>query len=234
MRHVLFISVSVLALTAAAEANDRNARANPAPFSWGGHYIGAFVGGGWNTTHSFMTIPDISGDNGGDEIVPLDALSTVSFPNQPFDANGLVAGLSFGANWTHGGNWVFGLQGDVAASGVAGAATSEDLYGSEIEWTISVRGRIGYAFDRIMLFATGGAAGAGIKLNQFEATRHTTRGGWVIGGGAEWAFADQWSLKLEYLHFDFGSASIQATEFGGTDTFANVLNTVTIGVNHRF
>jgi outer membrane immunogenic protein len=79
----------------------------------------------------------------------------------------------------------------------------------------SVRGRLGYAFDRILVYVTGGAEFADVQ-NTFSSrgiigafpggtdSFSSVRTGWTLGGGVEYAIADNWSLRAEYRYTDFG------------------------------
>jgi len=65
----------------------------------------------------------------------------------------------------------------------------------------------------------------------------TTRTGWTIGTGAEWAFAPNWSATLEYDYYDFGSMGLTLTAPNQTVTvssFKDTIQTVTAGVNYHF
>jgi outer membrane immunogenic protein len=91
-----------------------------------------------------------------------------------------------------------------------------------IDWMASFRGRLGLAADRALFYVTGGAAvaniggttttvvngpGIAIPAGTFSLSSggSTTRWGWTVGGGIEWAFNHNWSLAGEYRHSDFGS-----------------------------
>jgi outer membrane immunogenic protein len=94
-----------------------------------------------------------------------------------------------------------------------------------IDWMASFRGRAGFAVDRALFYVTGGAAVAGIGGSSttvvngpgisippgtFTASNggSTTRWGWTVGGGIEWAFNNNWSVAGEYRHTDFGNRGI--------------------------
>ena len=82
--------------------------------------------------------------------------------------------------------------------------------GCEIKnnWLGTARGRIGYAWDRVMPYVTGGAAFGDIEANQLGlAGVHDTKVGWTVGGGVEAALAGNWTAKVEYLHVDLGSVN---------------------------
>jgi outer membrane immunogenic protein len=90
----------------------------------------------------------------------------------------------------------------------------------KLDWFGTVRGRVGVTFDRALLYATGGLAYGHATLST-ALTRTTgcagnncqngstadTKFGWTVGGGLEWAFANNWSVKGEYLYYDLGSLS---------------------------
>src|SRR5262249_58464085 len=77
------------------------------------------------------------------------------------------------------------------------------------KWIDTLRGRIGIAFDRALFYATGGAAFADTTLTvrapRFTVDDSQTRSGWAAGIGLEYALWQSLSVKLEYLHVDFGS-----------------------------
>src|ERR1700722_5456932 len=102
------------------------------------------------------------------------------------------------------------------------------LGGTEIDHLTSgpyadVTGRLGYAFDRFLVYGKGGAAVLGSKgstttaIPGFTVDNSNTFAGWTAGGGVEYKFTPSWSLKAEYLHFDFGSET--ATLTGGAGVF---------------
>ena len=78
-------------------------------------------------------------------------------------------------------------------------------------------GRLGWTWDRWMLYAKGGAAWAGDKYSadipRFDEhiLASQTRAGWTVGGGVEWAFWQNWSAKVEYDFYDFGTRDVSFT-----------------------
>jgi outer membrane immunogenic protein len=117
-------------------------------------------------------------------------------------------------------------------------------------WLDTLRGRIGYAWNRLLIYGTGGAAFAneGILLCDPIAAGCASQSkivtGWTAGVGAEYIFRDNWSVKFEYLHADFGTQFYSRTFtpalfLDGSSFFAarNVTLTndiVRAGVNYRF
>jgi outer membrane immunogenic protein len=122
----------------------------------------------------------------------------------------VIGGGQIGYNWQVG-QWVIGLEGDIDAqdfsrSRVVGAAigpfVAGDAFSLESKWQASVRGRIGYAWDRVLLYATGGVAWTQAKgsvslvgIGTF--TDDTTVTGGTVGGGLEYAFTNNLSLGVE-------------------------------------
>jgi outer membrane immunogenic protein len=100
-----------------------------------------------------------------------------------------------------------------------------------------VTGRAGLAFDRVLLYAKGGAAWAADRFSFLapsgrNGTTDQTRTGWIGGVGVEYAFAGSWSAKVEYNYMDFGTKHVTFT----TD-FADIqqrVQTIKAGVNYRF
>jgi outer membrane immunogenic protein len=221
MRRVFISTISLLTLTAgSAFAADIPARAPvKAPvyvpaFSWTGPYIGIVGGYGWGSADWF----GFSGDA---------------------DPDGGLIGLTLGYNWQAPGSpWVFGLEGDIAWANLHGSFTNATCpTGCEVrtDWIGTLRGRVGYAFDRIMPYLTGGLA-----VTDLEATVNgvgsasSTEVGWTIGAGVEAALAPNWTAKIEYLYVDLGSTSCGAAVCGiatNVDASANLLR---LGVNFKF
>jgi outer membrane immunogenic protein len=143
-----------------------------------------------------------------------------------------VGGAQAGYNW-QAGNFVYGLEGDINYNGwnntsnniytlaapLAGTFTT--AVNTKLNWFGTVRGRIGVAASSsILIYGTGGLAygqvssstvGAFSALGGFTAlgetyagTASNTRAGWTVGGGMEWLFMPNWSLKWEYLYIDLG------------------------------
>jgi outer membrane immunogenic protein len=110
-----------------------------------------------------------------------------------------------------------------------------------IEWFGTLRGRLGWTpTPPLLIYATGGLAYGQVKTNvsftgtdilfglpaggTSAVTRTDTRAGWTVGGGAEWMFASQWSIKAEYLFYDLGTQSIDQTLLvsSGFDGFTSI------------
>jgi outer membrane immunogenic protein len=112
----------------------------------------------------------------------------------------------------------------------------------------AIRGRIGYAFAPAWLvYVTGGGAATSAKLTIADAaigvaplSQSDTRWGWTVGAGVEWGFSGNWSLKLEYLHADFGNSNYFTPDINTGVIVVLSQNArltddmVRVGVNYRF
>ena len=224
MRTLNLLSSVVLAVasfTLPAAAADLPVKARPmavaAVYNWTGCYIGGNVGGKWARTTDDVSVPATAGS-------PAAVTSFASATSTT-----LIGGGQAGCNYqAPGSNWVFGLEGDVDwqrwsitrtqnvnfAPFVAG-----DTFDISSKWQGSARGRIGYAWDRWMLYATGGAAFTGVRVasnfpifvqgaTTFPATfgeASQTLVGPTVGGGFEYAFANNWSFGVEGRYSWYGT-----------------------------
>jgi outer membrane immunogenic protein len=208
----------------------------PIAYNWSGCYVGIEGGGNWGRSqHTAVTA------NPANNGLPID---------NSFDLSGVLAGGTVGCNY-QASNWVFGIENDLSWTNKRGsapdiapfnvAATSE----TREKWIDTLRGRLGVAWDRLLVYGTGGAAfadtGVTICAPTLCVSDSQSRAGWVGGGGIEYAVWGNLSLKLEYLHADFGTARyIDApvrTPAGGTIVTRDVRLTddiVRAGLNWRF
>jgi outer membrane immunogenic protein len=141
-------------------------------------------------------------------------------PSGGLDMDGIFGGAQLGYNWQFARNWVFGIEADISASDINDNAlfTNLDYFGT-------VRARLGYTWDRTMLYGTGGFA-FGDNTILGLTNSHT---GYAVGAGLEWAFAPNWSAKVEYLYVDFSDEFYGILGNAGLD-----FHTVKFGVNYRF
>lgn len=224
------ISLGAVALATGAQAADLPARpAYKAPvaapvWNWTGFYVGGTLGGVWSRSSA----------------------SSANYFGPGVDDNGtgVIGGLEAGYNWQTA-NWVLGIEGDISFSSLNRTASGffgADTYQSRLDWLSTVRGRVGYAFDRWLVYGTGGGAFAQLKDAYtapgfpFVAEPSSTVGGWTAGGGVEYAVADHWTVKAEYLHVGFSDRSVtEATSgFGYAFTFKDRIDIARVGINYKF
>lgn len=141
------------------------------------------------------------------------------------DPGGFIAGLQAGYNFQFGSPFVLGIETDINYSGMSGGGVGLGYFGT-------VRARLGYSFDRALVYGTGGFAYGQGNADFFGLTSSANLTGWTLGVGAEYAVDRNWSAKLEYLYVDLGSATygtLAGPVVSGLD--ANILRA---GVNYRF
>ena len=186
-----------------------------AAYNWTGFYVGINGGGAWGKSN-------------------WDGL-----PSTSFNTSGGVIGGTIGYNLQTG-PWVWGLEGDLDWASISGNANTAILCvpncNTKTDWLGTVRGRVGYAFDRILPYVTGGLAVGDIKATQPGfAGATTTKAGWTLGGGAEFAIAGPWTAKVEYLYVGLGSTSCAAGVCDQLATNVNHnINLVRGGLNYGF
>ena len=224
MRMYLGIASSVILASSAAALADGMPSRGPsccAPYSWAGFYLGANVGAAWGD----LTTRDRDENN-------------VTFKNRSTDVFG---GGQIGFNLQRG-NWVFGPEVDLGGMGLSHTAIEpgDTHIRSRIESGFygDVTGRLGYAFGPTLLYGKGGFAFTEGGISNTDVGEFTAKvtglTGWTAGGGIEYKINPAWSLKAEYLHFDFGSERIVNHSDG--DRYDNKLSidTVKVGVNFHF
>jgi outer membrane immunogenic protein len=216
-------SISAFGVTANAADLRRPAVAAPAyvspPYNWTGFFIGAHIGGGWTNKEFFDPVFGIRGD---------------------VDADGFLGGVQIGYNWQTG-PWVFGIEGQFSWADLSGSAIGG--FGSvEVDYLGSIAGRIGYAWDRVMLYVKGGGGYAHDRYNvtalgvALATADSDTRWGWMLGAGLEYGFTPNWSMKIEYNYMDFGSDSVSFASIVGPFTLDidQQIHVVKAGINYRF
>jgi outer membrane immunogenic protein len=221
MKRALLAGISALAMITVAgaanaadlprrEAMPVKAPIYSAPYNWTGFYLGINGGGAWGSS-------DFSGVSGGSS-----------------DPDGGMVGGTIGYNWQFG-QTVLGLEGDADWSSVRGSSNCGGLScETRNDYLATIRGRLGYAFDRFLPYVTGGVAFGNIKASVGSLETNETETGWTVGGGLETAIAGGWTAKIEYLYVDLGnSGSINAVGLGNTDADFTE-NVVRAGFNYRF
>src|SRR6516164_6021744 len=214
-------------------------KAPPLPlFTWTGCYAGGQVAGAWGN----KDLTDTTG------VVAASA----GFTSASLSINGYLLGGQVGCDNQFGSNWVLGIEGalaggDISAStGVAqplGIPGDTATFKETTNYLSSVTGRLGYAWNRWLCYVKGGAAWAGDKYDavgvflgtpyDFEGLE--TRLGWTAGVGVEWAFWDDWSVKLEYNYYGFGQSNVTFIDptsgNSGLEDIKQAIQTVKLGLN---
>ena len=253
----------------AADLPRRSAAAAPAPVFvaaplWTGFYVGQNAGYAFDASTSANTV----GTPGFLTLVPTIAPSSLSVGN-----DGFVGGAQIGYNW-QAGSIVFGVETDiqyidasggssftgVALTPIPGTATDSTLTtraDAKLDYLGTLRARVGVSFGSGLLYATGGLAYGGTKLSggviadalpaaSWSGSSSSTAVGWTLGGGFEYMFNRNFSVKAEYLYYDLGDETVTALGNGvvrgvpaldGIDYVAKADFTgsiVRVGLNYRF
>jgi len=255
----------------------------PAAFSWSGCYIGANAG--WiHGRETFALTPSGNYLNPAGVAAPPNAVGTGLLAgdlaavqhNFKADDDGFTGGGQVGCNW-QAGMLVLGAEADFNGTSLDStftrifapitSANPAFTIGSEtesvtkrLEWFSTVRGRVGFAVDRWLVYGTGGVVFADFKsatnvsfapagaLPVFDTAVHagagsTTRARAVYGGGVEYAFTNNWTAKVEYLHMDLGTLTYVsplvspagvAPGYSWTTRVSERNDVVRVGVNYKF
>lgn len=145
-----------------------------------------------------------------------------------FNTNGALVGGTAGFN-IQSGEIVFGVEGDWDWADIDGTSSSTTStiggcpgavacsFETSSNWLSTIRGRVGYAFDRVMIYATGGGAAGDVKATFTNAntgvtgTTNSTEWGWTAGAGVEAALTDNITVKAEYLFVDLQDGNCSST-----------------------
>jgi len=238
MKKILLSSVAFLTLTAGAMAADLpSRRAAPAPaiaavplFTWSGFYVGVNAGYGWGDSDNSFFVP------AGTFATAPGATGVVSFSDEN---DGFVGGAQVGYNVQFG-SFVVGVEADLQFAdlgnndGVAfipagfPATYVPAGRGSDLEWFGTVRARAGFAFDRVLVYATGGFAYGGGDDGDFNGIINDgdddIRTGWALGGGVEYAITNNLTLGIEGLYVSLDRD--RRGGFIGTETVGGVVTPV--------
>jgi outer membrane immunogenic protein len=220
----------------------------PAMYNWSGFYLGANVGGSWGSQDTTFLTPALAITNSNH----LDGVIGGGQIGYNWQGMGSPWVLGLEADIQGSGQNASGSYATAAVSipGVGLFPGSSITYQDKLEWFGTVRGRIGYAIGdqgRWLPYVTGGLAygggningsgsvGAGLVSTPVSFSQSTTYVGWTVGAGLEWAFADRWSGKLEYLYMDLGNGpTIPLTAATSITTGHMTDNIGRVGVNYHF
>lgn len=188
--------------------------------AWSGPYIGLHAGGAWSSVDWQYTGSGNRADHSGD---------------------GAFGGGQIGYNFRTGG-FVIGLEGDISGASISGGTSCPNAAfscDSHVSWLGSARLRAGIAMGGVLIYGTGGFGFGHLEMSTTVlatgATVGTSRNetGWTVGGGAEFIVDQNWSIKAEYLYYDFGTNTytVDANQTVRADT---TIHTGKIGFNYRF
>jgi outer membrane immunogenic protein len=225
------------------------------PYNWTGFYIGGNAG--WHQSKD----DDPAYISSNNSFIPAAVTTIDQVLPGTLTSNGFAGGLQAGYNWQYS-NIVLGVEADIdALSGSSSRNTYAPLCANicapfsdsaRDRWMGTLRARAGFAVDRFLIFATGGAAWSswstshsftyigGATISGVD-NNTVTRTGWTIGGGLEYALSNNWLARIEYLYANFGTATstynVPASAFFYTYiTEQEKLseNVVRVGISYKF
>jgi outer membrane immunogenic protein len=272
MKTVLMSAIALGAMAVTASAADMPVRGPamaPAPyvapiFTWTGFYVGVNAGAAWHGNDNCPGLYDYNYST-----LQISHRVTAFGPACNSDDTAFTGGVQAGFNWQMGAV-VFGLEGDVNWVGneskqrfanygyaIGGTTYNYTLDGNpQSNMLGGIRGRLGWSFDRALIYVTGGAAfrssgdaegifvykSDGTLLATYSSASNRNNVGWSLGGGLEWAFTNNVSFKIEYLHsqFDRGDGvyttpvSVYRDYAFRNDSSRDSIDVMRFGINYRF
>lgn len=215
----LIAAVALASLAMPAVANDLGSFD---VYEWTGAYVGAQLGYdfGGMADYRWLSLP----------------MSAYNYSHNP---NGFLGGVFLGYNYQFSNGLMLGGEADATWGNIRAAAPApldpDTMGATKIDWTASVRARLGYAIDRFMPYITGGAAYG--RLNFAESGLLVGSGdvnlsGWTIGAGAEYAVTDNLLIRTEYRYTEFSRKSFTTT----ITNFDVDLNShdIRLGISYKF
>jgi outer membrane immunogenic protein len=233
MNKGLFLAATTLFLTGSALAADLPTTKSPppvapppAPYNWTGFYVGVNAGVGFWDSGNVTIFDPVRGP----QAFHVD--SNTSF------VGGGQAGFNYQVGQT-----VFGVEADI--QGIAGGSSFTwgrysffgPSNGGIPGFLGTARGRLGYAIDRTLIYATGGFAYGQLFNAEFT---NNTQTGYTVGGGVEYAFGSNWTMRLEGLYVNLGNGSRSQTfvnagvAYPVTSSGVNDGGVVRVGANYKF
>ncbi|HEV7257458.1 MAG TPA: outer membrane protein [Bosea sp. (in: a-proteobacteria)] len=204
LARLALLCASLLCAAPAVAADTPSSRLlPPAPalpdiYSWTGIYLGVQAGYSWGQERTAFS----------------DALGR-AFNGAAFrqSSDSALGGAHAGFNLQTG-SIVLGIEGDVEALDAGETLVAPAMTGRvKRDWQASVRGRVGFAMDRFMIYATGGAAFTDFDYHLYDAaaglsaSTDRSKTGWTAGAGVNFAYTDNLILGAEYRYTDFGKVN---------------------------
>ena len=222
----------LMSTISAFAADLRVSPVRPPLFSWTGCYAGGNVGGGWGQ----KDLTDSAG-----------FLASLGGPNSAnLDTSGYMLGGQIGCDYQFASGLVLGVEGGATGGDISGSTLvvvpgDNATFRGKTDFLSDATARVGYAWDRWLPYIKGGAAWAGNRYSVFDVSQAydaeglETRLGWTLGAGIEWALWDNWSIKLEYDYYGFGTRSVTFIDnVGGTFGPVDVkhdIQVIKLGIN---
>ncbi|MBZ5667669.1 MAG: porin family protein, partial [Acidobacteriia bacterium] len=200
------------------------ARAAAPSYDWNGFYFGGHVG--YGSGHADATVLDPAATSVGNTF------------------GGNIAGVQLGYNVVLPSRVLLGLETDLTFANyldsnaiVAAVPTARSNVTEQMDFTGTVRARLGYVLDPWMIYATGGYAFAGTRVLNEPPTsdqekKLNTRSGWSLGAGTEYALSPHWNARFEYLYNQYIGADAQfpsGTHYSSTFNFQELR----VGLNRK-
>lgn len=267
MKLILLSGAAAIGIAASAYAADLPTKAAPfaavptAP-SWTGFYLGGNIG--YLVQHNSSSLTNFTDFT----VVP----STTNPQTGTASATSFTGGVQAGFNWQVAPSWVVGFEGDWnwadpsdnLCRGTTGGAECSDTgtgflsMSEKTDWLATARGRLGWVWNSVMIYGTGGAAWASVKTtltanctligcgagglvpNVTSSSFTDTKTGWVAGLGAEAMLGDHWSTRLEWLHYDLGTVNDSFTAPAAVGPYTVSwsrtvqFEVIRLGANYRF
>lgn len=227
MRKLVTALAGLLACSATAAAADLPVKAAPVPvqalYNWSGYYIGGHVGYAW-------VDPDLSAASR--------ALISATYGGVP-KPSGIAGGLHAGFDSQMPNNWVLGIGLDVNGFGIDGVSNRVSLGAANlkatVDWDIAIYGRVGYAYNTMLLYALAGIAfdhnkvsGAFVGAAPVPVSIQNWHVGPTVGAGVEVPLVDRWSARLQYRFTWVGKQSYGCCQIGATGSL------IDLGLTKRF
>jgi outer membrane immunogenic protein len=236
-------------------------------FRWTGFYGGVHAGGGGGSKDvgaipfSFASAPTgPTGPIAGELITPQPIHIGVSgwLAGGQVGANYQIESFVIGVEAQVSGAHLIGSRTclntvtilNVATASVAGLSTLLATCSAKVDALGTLGPRLGYAFDHLLVYGKFGGAFSndhyqrqvgtllGTAVGKLDLAANQIRWGWMLGAGAEYAFTDNWSAKIEYNYLDFGTSSLRFTEPTGiVQMDADIrekVHLVKVGINYRW
>ncbi len=233
----------------------------PVTYNWTGVYVGLHAGYGFGDVDGSLSVPT------GSTINALATSLATTTGNRSFDTDGFVGGVQIGANYQIN-QFVLGAEAELSFADLDDTGTSGIITNGpnrartidtlDMDYMGAVRARAGVAMDRLLVFGTGGLAFTDAEVTRYldwdfvDGCPPVDSGlqrchvgsadfdvGYTVGAGVEYAFADNFSAKLEYTYTDFGNADFRTVNATIPTqpldhSFDLDIHTVRAGINYKF